>query len=438
MKYSYPAWYLCAALLVFVPVGVRVLTWRSVAPAATSPDMVRAGEDLFKHEWQPNDPLCPDGDGLGPVFNARSCVACHNQGGVGVGGGSGANVTLFTAPPARKSRQRRQGVLHRDAVTPDFQETFAHVDPSLAKFAAFQAKMLPMKPKADGREIEEPELPRNTGPAVTFSRRNTPALFGARLIDEIPERVILAEERRQRLRFGVAADDGDGLSGGGRARRLADGRVGRFGWKAQGGSLAGFVEAACANELGLGNPGQAQPTPLGRSDYRPAGLDLTQAQCDQLTAFVAALPRPIEKLPGGHAEVSKAVAGKRLFKEIGCANCHTPNLGAALGLYSDLLMHRMGQGLGDNGGSGFYGAPPPPVLDGPTSPPDTFADEWRTPPLWGVADSGPYLHDGRAKTLADAIRLHGGQASAAALRYASLGPNQQEQVLAFLGTLRAP
>jgi hypothetical protein len=72
MKYCYPAWYLCAALLVFVPVGVRVLTWRSVLPEAAAPEMVRAGEVLFKHEWQPNDPLCPNGDGLGPVFNARS------------------------------------------------------------------------------------------------------------------------------------------------------------------------------------------------------------------------------------------------------------------------------------------------------------------------------------------------------------------------------
>jgi CxxC motif-containing protein (DUF1111 family) len=359
-------------------------------------------------------------------------VACHSQGGVGGSGGSGANVTLFTAPPAAKGGQPRQGVLHRHAVTPDFQETFAHVHPALARFAVFQERITLMKIKADGREIEEPALPPNTGD-VAFGRRNTPALFGARLIDEIPERVILAGERRQRLRLGDGSDRPVG-----RARRLANGRVGKFGWKGQGDSLAGFVEAACANELGLGNPGQAQPTPLGRADYRPAGLDLTQAQCDQLTAFVAALPRPVEKTQWGRTELTPAVAGKRLFTEIGCAKCHTPNLGDVEGLYSDLLLHRMGRDLEDHGGSGFYGAPPPSVPDAPTPPPDTFADEWRTPPLWGVADSGPYLHDGRAKTLADAIRLHGGQASASAQRYASLGTHQQEQVLAFLGTLRAP
>src|SRR6202007_3322893 len=82
----------------------------------------------------------------------------------------------------------------------------------------------------------------------------------------------------------------------GRALRLSDGRIGHFGWKAQSASLSDFVQAACANELGLGNPGQAQPRPFSRPSYQPVRYDLTLEQCNQITSFVASLPRPIEKL----------------------------------------------------------------------------------------------------------------------------------------------
>ena len=102
------------------------------------------------------------------------------------------------------------------------------------------------------------------------------------------------------------------------------------------------------------------------------------------------------------------------------------------GLYSDLLLHRMGLDL--QGGGFYYGSPVPTSVA--ASMP--MADEWRTPPLWGVADSGPYLHDGRAGTLDEAIQLHGGQGSRAALAFGRLTPPQREQVVAFLKTLRAP
>src|SRR5207247_9265023 len=93
---------------------------------------------------------------------------------------------------------------------------------------------------------------------VRLSQRNTPALFGAGLIDGIPDRVIIAEERRQRVRHGLAPT-GSETTPAGRALRLADGRAGKFGWKAQSPGLGEFVRAACANELGLGNPGNLQP-----------------------------------------------------------------------------------------------------------------------------------------------------------------------------------
>jgi CxxC motif-containing protein (DUF1111 family) len=161
---------------------------------------------------------------------------------------------------------------------------------------------------------------------------------------------------------------------------------------------------------------------------------LSAEQCDQLTAFVASLPRPVERLPETLGAAEEARAGKKVFEAVGCADCHTPNLGSVEDIYSDLLLHRMGAPLV---GSGSYNEPPPEIPDfkpgeGPR------ADEWRTPPLWGVADSAPYLHDGRAATLEEAIRLHGGQGASAAQRYARLSRHEQVELIAFLKTLRAP
>jgi CxxC motif-containing protein (DUF1111 family) len=131
--------------------------------------------------------------------------------------------------------------------------------------------------------------------------------------------------------------------------------------------------------------------------------------------------------------------GKSLFGSIGCAQCHTETLGRVAGLYSDLLLHDMGSDL--ESGSGGYATRDP----APSSDDDSFDDrerprpsEWRTPPLWGIADSAPYLHDGRAATLEDAITAHGGEAAGVTARFRELSQPQQQAMIAFLHTLRAP
>jgi CxxC motif-containing protein (DUF1111 family) len=432
MRRVHPAVYVVLALLALTPVALRAVAWwRAPRPQPLDPALAAAGEKLFRHEWTPHDPLANGGDGLGPVFNANSCVACHSQGGVGGSGGVRHNVTLFSARPTTPGARPREGVIHSQAVRPEDRETLDLASRGLPPGRLVNVGSLP------GLGLSAVRAPANLG----VSQRNTPALFGARLIDQLRDEDIIAVERRQRLRWGLASANGDDLPVG-RASRLPNGRVGHFGWKGQSASLADFVQAACANELGLGNPGQAQPRPLGRPDYQPPGLDLTLEQCNQLTAFVAELPRPVERLPDQPAAHLQAVAGKKVFQQVGCADCHTPDVGSVEGIYSDLLLHRMGEPLQASGGG--YNEPPPPPCNTNPSPVDPAPvdgpspGEWRTPPLWGVADSAPYLHDGRASTLEDAIKLHGGQAARAEHRFEALGAEERAQLVAFLKTLRAP
>jgi CxxC motif-containing protein (DUF1111 family) len=424
MKRLSPLSYAVVVAVAMTPVAARILLWPAHRQHADDPATAQAGCDLFTHQWVVNDPLAPGGDGLGPIYNANSCVACHHQGGTGGSGGLQDNVTTFLVQASPRS-PAREGVVHAQSVDPRQRETLRDVHPSLPEMGQPTLAMLVSLP---GHERERIAFPRG----VHLSQRNTPALFGTKLIDEIPDRVMIAHERRQRLLLKLAPTPGESPPVG-RARRLADGRVGRFGWKAQSASLSDFVQAACANELGLGNPGQDQPRPLGRAGGPSVGHDLTLEQCDQLTAFVAALPPPEERLPEQPLEREQAVAGKKWFYSIGCTDCHTPDLGSVSGLYSDLLLHDMGVELEGGGG---YNSPPP---NQPVSPGiDLQPGEWRTPPLWGVADSAPYLHDGRAATLEDAIRRHAGQGAAARGRFERIGAPAQAQLLAFLNSLRAP
>jgi CxxC motif-containing protein (DUF1111 family) len=325
-----------------------------------------------------------------------------------------------------------EGVLHAKATREEFQETLSAVQEGLPAIShedllqgVFSDDTVQRQNEGDDRRFtlrkRHLELQIRLQGGVAFSQVNTPALFGSGLIDALPDRVLLATEERQRVKLG-------------RVSRLPDGRIGKFGWKGQTATLSDFVQAACANELGLGNPSHPQPRPLGKPKYEAPGLDLTQKQCDQLTAYVASLDRPTERTPVDNQGKLDAVEGKKLFGKIGCADCHAPRLGDIDGIYSDLLLHHMGEDSA--GGAGYRGEVIPDMASDTKGGPEPR--EWRTPPLWGVADSAPYMHDGRAKTLDDAIRMHGGQGEGSATRYRDLGEAKRKCVIAFLSTLRAP
>ena len=300
-------------------------------------------------------------------------------------------------------------------------------------------------------EARNPTVRRQVGGMMMMiSQRNTTALFGVGQLDAIPDEVLLKAAERK-------FEDYPEITG--RVSRLKNGRIGKFGWKAQIASLEDFTLTACAVELGLNVPERPQAGVPHKPEYIPAGLDLTAEECNALTGYLKQLPQPKEiKSPNKqHAEF--IAAGHKQFARIGCAACHTKDLGEAQGVYSDLLLHDLGATLGDTGGS--YGAfipnespdEPLPQSEGDEEDDDDIAEaplpqrvaeplatqqEWRTPPLWGVRDSAPYMHDGRAQTLEQAIALHGGEATRSAQRYFALLPNERQQVLAMLKSLTAP
>lgn len=516
-----------------------------------------SGEEIFRREWLVNDPRSHGGDGLGPVFNESSCVACHNQGGVGGAGPIDKNVELLTLsmltqqqlirqvrgteqptgannPQTVKEIERQHqemrdaivkmhpgfrnantAVMHRFgvdtkheawrrqirsgrlfvAVTDGRESMIVHGDvvpeadlavPVNSPFNSSGVGALPgqtpsMQPPqqafdtplveesvdqpavqtaqaaetnafpALGRisqEIQHLKRQARSGMAsvnvlgmasVQHSQRNTTALFGAGLIDAIPATAIEAAAKRK-------YDDFPRVTG--RVHRLQDGRIGRFGWKAQEASLYDFTMTACAVEVGLHVPDHPQSPAPYNPDVKPAGFDLTQTEADALVGYLKHLPAPVQNR-SSHSEVARQLdEGERLFESVGCAACHMKQMGDVDGLFSDLLLHDMGPDLG---AVGHYGVPSPPPVDpvdvplagtkpseAKPKPVPPTSQEWRTPPLWGVRDSAPYLHDGRASTLEQAIAFHGGEAADARLRFFFEPPERRQKILAFLKSLVAP
>ena len=225
----------------------------------------------------------------------------------------------------------------------------------------------------------------------------------------------------------------------GRAARNSKGRIGKFGWKGQVASLSEFVKTACAVELGLEVPDHPQsPEPTIPPSKAP-GLDLSDGECDAIVDYLASLPSPISKTPFDATAAGTIQEGSEVFKAIGCASCHVQKLGDVDGLYSDLLLHDMGPNLRDS--AVYYGTSVPTakrIQDFASRAEPANEDEWRTPPLWGIRDSRPYLHDGRADTLEKAILLHGGTAEASAGLFRKLNWRSRQQLVIFLNSLSAP
>jgi CxxC motif-containing protein (DUF1111 family) len=275
--------------------------------------------------------------------------------------------------------------------------------------------------------------------STTLSPRVAPQMIGLGLIEAIPE---------DQIRALADPDDanGDGISGRLQIVRDLDGkeRIGRFGWKAENATIRDQAAHAFAGDLGLSTPVVDKPY----GDCTPAQRDcLKMMTGEQKKLGTSEAPDPILELvtyysrhlavparrKSGFADVLK---GKQLFYASGCISCHQPKFltdanapdkefrAQLIWPYSDFLLHDMGEGLAD-------GQP----VGGATG------REWRTPPLWGIGLTSTvtkkafFLHDGRARTLEEAILWHGGEAERARDSYARLPRTDRALLISFLESL---
>jgi CxxC motif-containing protein (DUF1111 family) len=425
MKFQTESWSAPRCIAVFLTAlalaygGAKAVAWML---DSTDPQDIALGKELFEHQWSPDDLLAGEGDGLGPVFNARSCQECHFQGGVGGAGPNQFNVTAFEVAPVPARREVISGVVHSQAVSGKLQESAENV-----------REIYPVVP-GSVRVVQGCTITVADFDPVAFTSMNTPALFGAGLIDEISDANMHINSIGRTATILSKEITGDfGHTSTGRMHVLRDGRLGKFGWKGQFATLEDFVAAACAVEMGLTNPHRKQHVPLAFHEDQAAKLDMTHEQFDALVAFVRALPRPQQVLPTQPHALKAVRRGEAMFVEVGCADCHIPNFAGIEGIFSDFRLHRVEDE--DIAAAAYTRA-----LDTLVPLPDNHpkSDEWKTPPLWGIADSAPYFHDGGAATLQDAILRHDLQAKRSREKFKALSSKEQADLLAFLGTLRAP
>ncbi len=335
-------------------------------------------------------------EGLGPAFNGTSCAVCHNVPAVG-----GTSAILET----RIGRRDADGAFH---TVDDTGETLLHL------FSIPTHGCQPAMP---------PE-------ATVIARRAPIPLFGAGLVELIPDADLLARED-------PLDADGDGVRG--RAARFLDPatgaiRVGRFGWKAQHTSLLTFGADAYRNEMGITNDIFPREFAFGitadamrRCDRVRDPEDVRDRRTgrrgiDNFASFMRLLA-PIARGP----VTAEVEAGALTFAAVGCATCHVPLHRTGphpnalfhdrpVAAFSDFLLHDVGTGDG--------------IAQAAAGP-----HEIRTPALWGLRLRRPLLHDGRAATIEDAILAHGGEAAGARQRVLALTPAARQALLAFLNGL---
>ncbi len=337
--------------------------------------------------------------GLGPRFNMDSCGGCHAN---PAPGGSSPAVNPQVAVATKEGASNTVPFF----ITIDGPVRGAHVTRQTDTTPAgsgLDLYTIAGRVDAPGCTLAQPDF-EALGAAGNLAFHIPLALYGLGLVEAIDDDTILANQ---------SADSGQKQAlgiGGHPGRGDAAGRVGRFGWKAQGNALPIFVAGAYDGEVGVTSPlfpveldrtpgCQFNRVPEDRFNLAAPTLIGRLPDVTTISAFVRFLapPTPAPDTPS-------IAEGRGLFSQIGCALCHTPTIrtgvsthralsGKAANLYSDLLLHRMGPALADG------------IARGNAGP-----DEFRTTPLWGVGQRLFFLHDGRTTDLLEAISAHASDA----------------------------
>ncbi|ASP40686.1 hypothetical protein CHH28_19320 [Bacterioplanes sanyensis] len=425
-------------------------------PPALKPDFF-AGKALAHQPWVKAPTVTDIRDGLGPLYNARTCLACHTKGGRGHVPDS-ADVPLLSA--FLRLSIPGEDPIHGAIAEPTYGDQLQSQSVALGHQLRASQPDLPMSvapeayvhvhwqpetfvyPDGEQRQLRRPRVElKQLGygplhPDTTMSLRIAPAIHGAGLIEMIDQADIdaLADPNDQ---------NGDGISG--RVNQVWDYRrqvaaPGRFGLKANRATLEITVAGAFAGDVGITNAlFPQQPCSERQSDClrQPDGNDAHGSELrDDLLDLVINFNRNIG-VPKRRSPTAKTVlAGRERFYQAGCQQCHQPSFttqtssefphlsAQRIWPYSDFLLHNMGPDLAD--GRSDYQA---------------SGREWRTAPLWGlglsqqISGSRHFLHDGRARSVEEAILWHGGEASDSRQRFVQFTHEQRQQLLTFVNSL---
>lgn len=373
--------------------------------------------------------------GLGPLFNSVACTSCHINDGRGTPIGPGTQMVslLFRMSiPGEDPHGGPLGVpgyggqLQQNAIFGALPE--AQIDINYSEVTSNYPDGTPYSLRVPTYSISETY---QTLPAdVMLSPRIAPAVFGLGLLEAVSESTILEYEDIHDI-------DGDGISG--KANYVWDviaqqKRIGRFGWKCGQPTVLQQSAGAYNEDMGITSfifPIESSSGQLQHIDDIPEP-EISDSLLYAVADYVRTLAVPARR----DADNPIVKQGKKLFIDIGCASCHRPMMQTAVDVsfpevsaqyifpYTDLLLHDMGSELADNR-------------------PDHLANgyEWRTPPLWGIGlteivnGHENFLHDGRARSLEEAILWHGGEGETAKDKFKNLTASEREALVKFLRSL---
>jgi CxxC motif-containing protein (DUF1111 family) len=416
----------------------------------------KLGNGLFRKTWVSSPSSTQASDGLGPLFNARACQECHLKDGRGnpPTGTDGRAVSMFlriSVPPRtdaeREALDEKTMLRIPDPTYGGQLQNFAV--PGVAAEGEMRIAYEEIPVALNGGETVTLRKPTYTvdglgyGPMaedVMLSPRVAPPMFGVGLLEQIHRGDILANADPDDA-------DGDGISGKpSMVRDPATGEIilGRFGWKASTPDVRAQSADAFSGDIGISTPDvtdhygdcttaqtSCQEAPSGVQE-RLGPVEAPDPVLDLVAFYSRNLAVPVRR----DVDDSEVLAGKALFYNFGCADCHRPKYVTRrdapqpehrfqlIWPYTDLLLHDMGEGLADNAPVG-----------------DASGSEWRTQPLWGIglteAVNGHtfFLHDGRARNLTEAILWHGGEAEAAKERVVAATPEERRALVRFLESL---
>ncbi len=415
-----------------------LLAFAGAAQAAEDSMDTVLGKALFERLWVSAPSSTKAADGLGPLFNARACSSCHQ------GGGRAAVVLREGDLPASAGFTLRIGAVKDGALVPhptlgSQVQTFAvpGLKPESKLHVSFEMHAETLN---DGTAVElrRPRIridgQEQLADLAWISPRLAPDLHGSGLLERVPLTWLAAQADPDDL-------NGDGISGSIVMGQYGEQDIepGRFGWKGDEPDLVHQVSAAFHFDLGLSTPLRRAPwgdCTAAQTECRAAPQGADKAGVEVETTIVSLVATYLRSLPAPALTAAANERGRTLFAEVGCSACHASNVPAELASgetkwfapYTDLLVHDMGDGLTDRAADDSIST----VVG---------AHEWRTAPLWGLGarvaakDGANLLHDGRARSVLEAILWHGGEAAGAKQRVAELSPEDRAALIAFLESL---